>query len=91
MWMREGDHRRATMEAQTSHQLRKKLTDLEEKNSSLQLMYDQAVDEIRKLQDPLQQAAVQSEGLDLSQMQEYVDSLFTDDGFIGEISGDVSF
>ena len=93
MWLREGDHRRAMVEAQTNHQLRTKLTDLEEKNSSLQLMYDQAVDEIRKLHmnDPVMQAVQESEGLDLSQMQEYVDSLFTDDGFIGEISGEVAF
>ena len=86
-------NRRATLEAQTNHQLRTRLTDLEEKNSRLQLLYDQAMEEIRKLHmtDPVMQAVQESDGLDLSKMQEYVDSLFTDDGFIGEISGEVAF
>ena len=89
---------RAIQATHANNQLRNRVIELEETNSRLQSQYDQAMEEIRKLHavneplDPLEQAAQESDGLDLSLMAEMCDSLFTEDGgFLGEITGEVAF
>ena len=94
MNLRHEDQRRAIDEARTSHQLRQKLKEVEEEKAVLQVAYNQAVEEIRKLHeenDPNVAAEENSEILNFEEMQKYCDQLFTEDGFLGEISGEVDF
>ena len=94
MKLRQEDQRRAMDEARTSHQLRQKLKQVEEENAALQVAYNTAVEEIRKLHEekaPNEPPEENSEILNFEEMQKYCDQLFTEDGFLGEISGEIDF
>ena len=95
VWQRGVDHGASFREAevrsnadaqQAAVLLRMKLEDLERRNSLLQLMYDEAMAELK-----IKSGEVADDNkLNLIEMQEYVDSLFDNDEFVGAFTGDIA-
>ena len=95
VWKRGVDHGASLREAevrsnadaqQAALLLRMKLEDLERRNSVLQLMYDEAMAELK-----IKSGEVADDNqLNLVEMQEYVDSLFDNDEFVGAFTGDIA-
>ena len=85
-WLREGEVRSNEDAQQAALLLRMKLEDLERRNSALQLMYDEAMAELK-----IKSGEVADDNqLNLVEMQEYVDSLFDNDEFVGAFTGDIA-
>ena len=95
VWKRGVDHGASLREAevrsnadaqQAALLLRMKLEDLERRNTTLQLMYDEAMAELK-----IKSGEVADDNqLNLVEMQEYVDSLFDNDEFVGAFTGDIA-